>query len=341
MPSAPRFLDKLVSMTAIHDLELIEYSLLKTLEEFIRFDEMLLLKFDQNGSPFYQSKLLKNKYEIIWEDIIIEEEILAGIDIVKRTNQPFFQIRESRTVLNIWQILSSKSQEIYLATTTRKKLNDLDSHMIKGLLGIYRNFYEVLSESQLDQLTGLCNRKTFDEVINKIYFQKQVDSTPSPIERRVDIDDDETCFWLGMADLDNFKRVNDTWGHLYGDEVLLLTSQLMKAHFRENDYLFRFGGEEFVIIIRSKDEENAHFAFERFRKVIESYNFPQVGKVTISIGVARMDRTIFTATLLDHADKALYYAKQNGRNRVCFFNKLLERGLVEDTNFTAGEIELF
>jgi two-component system, cell cycle response regulator len=123
--------------------------------------------------------------------------------------------------------------------------------------------------------------------------------------------------------------------------VLLLTSQLMKGHFRENDYLFRFGGEEFVIFIRSTDEDNAYIAFDRFRKALESYSFPQVGKITISIGVAKMDRSIFTATLLDHADKALYYAKQNGRNQVCFFETLLEKGLVEDTNFTAGEIELF
>lgn len=341
MPSAPRFLDKLVSMTAIHDLELMEYSLLKTLEEFIRSDEMLILKFDRNGNPFYQLKLHKKKYEIIWEDIKIEKEIRAAIDIVRKTEQPYSHKFESGRVLTIWLIINSKSQEVYLATTNSQKLNDLDTHMIKGLLGIYCNFYEVLSESQLDQLTGLSNRKTFDEVINKIYFQKTVNSDSVAIEKRAAVNNEETSFWLGMADLDHFKRVNDTWGHLYGDEVLLLTSQLMKGHFRENDYLFRFGGEEFVILIRSTDENNAHIAFDRFRRALESYNFPQVGKVTISIGVAKMDRNIFTATLLDHADKALYYAKQNGRNRICFFEKLLEKGLVEDTNFTAGEIELF
>ncbi|MCP3930486.1 MAG: GGDEF domain-containing protein [Bacteroidetes bacterium] len=341
MQSAPRFIDKLVSMTAVHDLELMEFSLLKTLEEFIQSDELLMLKFDRNGIPFYQLKVYKQKYEIIWEDIKIEKEILAGIDIVKKTEQSFFQEPESGRVLTIWLVIRSKSQKVYLATTTSKKLNDLDSHMIKGLLGIYRNFYEVLSESQLDKLTGLSNRKTFDEVINKIYFQKPVNSEFVSIERRAAINDEDVSFWLGMADLDNFKRVNDTWGHLYGDEVLLLTSQLMKGHFRESDYLFRFGGEEFVIIISSTDEKKAHIAFDRFCKALESYTFPQVGKVTISIGVAKMDRSLFTATLLDRADKALYYAKQNGRNQVCFFETLFEKGLVEDTNFTAGEIELF
>jgi diguanylate cyclase (GGDEF)-like protein len=144
-----------------------------------------------------------------------------------------------------------------------------------------------------------------------------------------------------MADLDNFKRINDTWGHLYGDEVLLLTAQLMQGHFRESDYLFRFGGEEFVIIVRTANEELAQRAFERFRRAVEEHLFPQVGQVTISIGVTKMDPSVFTATLLDHADKALYYAKQNGRNQVCFFENLLSSGLVETSEIVMGEIELF
>jgi len=341
MPSAPRFIDKLVSMTAVHDLDLMEYSLLKTLEEFVKFHEMIMLKFDRNNIPFYQLRVHRQKYEIIWEDIKVENDVLAGIDVVKRTEQPFFLKYESGHVLTIWLIIRSKSQEVYLATTTSGKLNDIDSHIIKGLLGIYRNFHEVLSDSQLDQLTGLFNRKTFDETVNKIYTKKPASSDSDVFERRTVINDDGASFWIGMADLDNFKRVNDTWGHIYGDEVLLLTSQLMKGCFRESDYLFRFGGEEFVIIVRATDEETASIAFDRFRKVMESYDFPQVGKMTISIGVAKMDRRVFIVTLLDHADKALYYAKQNGRNQVCFFEDLFERGLVEDTEVKSGDIELF
>jgi two-component system, cell cycle response regulator len=341
MPNAPRFLDKLVSMTAIQDLELMEFSLLKTLEEFIRAHELFVLKIDRNGLPCYQLNLKQEKYEIIWENIQIPEEIRAGIEIVRSAEKPFVQEIDSTKYLTIWQILQSKSQEVFLATLTKKKLNELDTHMINGLLGIYRNFYEVLSESQRDQLTGLANRKTFDDMINKIYFQRPMTTESVQVERRVDIDDASSCFWLGMVDLDNFKRVNDTWGHLYGDEVLLLTSQLMQRHFRGNDYLFRFGGEEFVIIIRTPNEKSAHRAYERFRLAIEKHPFPQVGTVTISIGFTKMDPSIFTATLLDQADKALYFAKKNGRNQVCFFEKLLRKGLVEETKFVSGEIDLF
>ena len=341
MANTPRFLDLLVNMTAIHDLELMESSLLKTLEEFVRAQEMLILKFDRNGLPCCQLSLKEDEFKIIWEDILIPEEILAGIEIVKKTEQPFTRKLDSAELVTIWHILQSESQQVFLVATTSNKLNELDSHMINGLLRVYSNFHEVLSESQRDQLTGLFNRKTFDDTINKIYVQRPLPTKTVSTERRIKTDEKKDSFWLGMADLDNFKRINDTWGHLYGDEVLLLTSQLMQGHFRENDYLFRFGGEEFVIVIRASAEEKAYLAFERFRIAMESHYFPQVGQVTISIGVTKIIPNIFTAILLDHADKAMYYAKQSGRNQVCFYEKLLANGILEEEKFIPGEIELF
>ena len=144
-----------------------------------------------------------------------------------------------------------------------------------------------------------------------------------------------------MADIDCFKRINDNWGHLYGDEVLLLVAQLMQAHFRDNDFLFRFGGEEFVIILNATTKERALMAFDRFRTAMAEYSFPQIGQVTISIGVIEMDPSIFTATLLDRADKALYHAKRNGRNQTWEYGELLEKGLVEEKEITFGDVEFF
>jgi diguanylate cyclase (GGDEF)-like protein len=341
MTNAPRLLDKLVSMTAIHDVELMEFSLLKTLEEFLRPQELLILKLDQNGQPSYQLRLRQEKYEIILDSISISEEILATIEIVRSTKQSFNRMLHSNLLLTVWHVLQEKSHEIFLVTITNDQISKQDTYMIKGLLGIYRNFFAVLSDAQRDQLTGLLNRKTFDDVINKIYFQRPVSTEAVLIERRSKDDVVNSEFWIGMADLDNFKRINDTLGHLYGDEVLLLMSQLMQGHFRENDYLFRFGGEEFVVIIRTHGEEQAHKAFERFRVAMETHHFPQVGQVTVSIGVAKMSPSVFSATLLDHADKALYHAKQNGKNQVCFYEKLVDNGLVEESKFTSGTIELF
>jgi diguanylate cyclase (GGDEF)-like protein len=341
MTNAPRLLDKLVSMTAIHDVELMEFSLLKTLVEFVMPQKLLILKMDRNGRPCYQLSLKQEQYEIIYDDISMPEEILTAIEIVRRTKRPFNRRLAPTRMLAVWHILQTNSQDAFLVTITAKELSKLDTYMTNGLLGVYRNFFAVLSEAQCDQLTGLANRKTFDEVVNKIYVQLPPSTDHVPVERRAAEKPGSTGFWVGMADLDNFKRINDTWGHLYGDEVLLLTAQLMQGHFRESDYLFRFGGEEFVIIIRAPHGEQAEQAFERFRRAVEEYPFPQIGQVTISIGVTKMDPSIFTAALLDHADKALYYAKKNGRNRVCFFEKLLKDGLVEESEIKSGEIELF
>jgi diguanylate cyclase (GGDEF)-like protein len=341
MTNAPRLLDKLVSMTAIHDVELMEFSLLKTLVEFVRPLELLILKIDRNGHPCYQLSLKQEKYEIIHDDICIPDEIMAAVDLVRRTKRPFNRRLDSARLLAVWHILQAKSQDVFLVSITTKELSKLDAYMTNGLLGVYRNFFAVLHEAQRDQLTGLANRKTFDEVVSKIYFQLSPSTDPVPVERRVDSAPGSSSFWVGMADIDNFKRINDTWGHLYGDEVLLLTAQLMQGHFRESDYLFRFGGEEFVIIIRAPHEDKAVQAFERFRRAMEEHIFPQIGQVTISIGVAKMDPCIFTPALLDHADKALYHAKKNGRNQVCFFEKLLEEGLVEESDIRTGEVELF
>ncbi len=118
-------------------------------------------------------------------------------------------------------------------------------------------------------------------------------------------------------------------------------ARLMQNHFRECDYLFRFGGEEFVIIIRTGDREQARAAFERFRVAVQEHDFPQVGQITVSIGVAKPDQNIFSVTLLDYADKALYHATQCGRNRVVFFEELIEAGLANLDEVKTGEIEFF
>lgn len=340
MNNAPRLLDTLVSLTGIHDIELMEFSLLKTLAEFINPQELSILKLDRRGAPCYQLHLRQEKYEVLSEGFSVSDEVLSALDIVQGTKQPFRTRLEAGSLLASWHILETRAQNSFLIAVTSKELTRLDLHMIRGLLQIYRNFYEVLSEAQRDQLTGLANRKTFDEVVQKIYNQRTPSTDPVPVERRIGTDE-AAGHWLGMVDIDNFKRINDRWGHLYGDEVLLLLSQLMQKHFRESDYLFRFGGEEFIVLLRAGDAVQARQAFERFRRAIENYEFPQVGQVTISVGVVKMDSGTFTATLLDRADQALYHAKHNGRNRIEFFEELLEAGRVQIAEIATGDIELF
>jgi two-component system cell cycle response regulator len=329
MKNAPMLLDTLVSLTGIQDIELMEFSLLKTLADFIRPQELSILKLDRRGLPCYQLQMRQEKYEVLSDNFSLSDQVFTALDIVQGTKQPFRKKLDSGSMLITWHVQQTKMQNVFLVAVTTRELSKLDSHMIRGLLQIYRNFYQVLIEAQRDQLTGLANRKTFDDVIQKIYNQPAPATDPVPVDRR------------SVFDVDNFKRINDTWGHLYGDEVLLLLAQLMQHHFRESDFLFRFGGEEFVVIVRAGTKENALRAFERFRTTVEQHDFPQVGQVTVSVGVVKMDPEIFTATLLDRADQSLYHAKRKGRNRIDFFDDLLDEGLVTITEIASGGIELF
>ena len=134
--------------------------------------------------------------------------------------------------------------------------------------------------------------------------------------------------WLAIIDIDHFKRINDRFGHLYGDEVLILLARNMKRLFRQRDKLFRFGGEEFVIVLDRTAEASAEIVLDRFRETIEKTHFPQVGKVTVNIGFVRLDKVDVSSAIIGRADQALYYAKQNGRNRVCFYEKLVAQGIL-------------
>lgn len=182
-----------------------------------------------------------------------------------------------------------------------------------ALIKIFQNLVALHDSKERDTLTKLPNRQTFDKRLMQIceHYQQH------PVH---DIGLSKSS-WFAFLDIDHFKQVNDTFGHLYGDEVLLIFSQLMEKHFRYNDFLFRFGGEEFVVILNLLDQTNAELVAERFRKQVAEFEFPTVGKITVSIGVTHIDSAIMPSILLDRADKALYHAKTSGRNRTVVYEK--------------------
>ncbi len=137
---------------------------------------------------------------------------------------------------------------------------------------------------------------------------------------------DKTNLVLFVLDLDHFKNINDTYGHMFGDYVLSSVSATIKKFLRQNDYFIRYGGEEFVMILPQVTLENARDIAERIRMAVESVSLYNTEKdtqvkVTISIGVTTLngERTLNAAqSLLQNADKALYEAKRT-RNRVAVF----------------------
>ncbi|NHQ87617.1 GGDEF domain-containing protein [Iodobacter sp. HSC-16F04] len=197
-----------------------------------------------------------------------------------------------------------------------------DLRALQGMTRIYENHLSLLKYSETDTLTGLLNRKTLERQFQKIMGLQEkmpaisIGDTPAEEDSNRRSQQEDDSYFLAVMDIDHFKRINDQFGHIYGDEVLLLIAQLMQASFRSGDYLFRFGGEEFVILMGPQGESNAFFAVERFREKVEQTTFPQVGQVTISIGFTRLLHSEVLSTVLGRADEALYQSKSNGRNKV-------------------------
>lgn len=202
---------------------------------------------------------------------------------------------------------------------------------INAILRILKNHLALLDYGELDTLTGMLNRKTYEASFEKLRQRLRL----ADVARGV-----KEPSWLGLVDIDKFKCINDTYGHLFGDEVLLLVSQLMKKSFRGTDQLFRFGGEEFVIVLDHATTQGVEIAFDRLRETIASFEFPQVGRVTISLGYSQIYPTDTPSTCVERADAALYYAKHHGRNNIRSYEVLVGAG--ELTAKDGGEnVELF
>ncbi len=204
---------------------------------------------------------------------------------------------------------------------------------IFSFLRFYANYLALLDYSELDTLTGLHNRKTFDES-----FERLLGGSGQPLaEGDLRRHSQDAAYWLAVLDIDRFKLINDNWGHLFGDETLLRFSRLLKQSFRGEDHLFRFGGEEFIVIMRAENREGALLCLERFRTRLAETEFPQIGTVTCSIGFTRVDPAIPSADILGRADEALYFAKANGRNQTCHYESLVAQGRIDVHNPQEGD----
>ncbi|MDF1482296.1 GGDEF domain-containing protein [Extensimonas sp. H3M7-6] len=214
--------------------------------------------------------------------------------------------------------------------------------VVKGIFQVYKNYQSLLEYSERDALTGLLNRKTFDEQFSQLNApQLPGDSGLTPLCSTLPDEDESEPLqqWLALVDIDNFKQINDRFGHLFGDEVLILIANLLRKSFRSEDQIFRFGGEEFVVLLRSATLPTARKVLERFRGAVQDHTFPQVGHITVSIGFVGADKGA-PVEVLGLADQALYYAKEHGRNQVHYYDDLVAQGLLQ-AKVAHDDVELF
>jgi diguanylate cyclase (GGDEF)-like protein len=216
----------------------------------------------------------------------------------------------------------------YLLELSGAATNGAGGALADSLIEVLGAYYDLLVDAETDTLTRLSNRRILYSQVGAMLSRG-----PSPSYRR----------FIAVADIDHFKQVNDRFGHLYGDEILIHFARLMRETFRAGDLLYRFGGEEFVIVFGVTRHEDRGIGLERFRAAVESYQFPSVGRVTTSLGFTAIGELLVPATtLIDRADTAVYYAKRNGRNRVCEYEALVAEGAIKPAVPTAGgEATLF
>jgi diguanylate cyclase (GGDEF)-like protein len=174
----------------------------------------------------------------------------------------------------------------------------------------------------IETIETLANSVLIDpltECYNKRAFSRDIEAIISKAKRN----DEELS--LLMIDIDHFKKINDTYGHVTGDRVLQLVVKYMKTGQRKHEQLYRYGGEEFAVILPEVKMQNAIIAGERLRKSVEAgFKLPVDGKVipcTISVGVAPYASAYETPDFISVADRALYQAKEMGRNQVFIFNQ--------------------
>lgn len=343
-----------VELTTNKERSTLEHSVVKTLSQLLNCEVYLLQLYDDRGEydpqiGFWQNNESNNAVDSVNQSSNNNSGNsgnkleFCGLGL-ENTVKEYLIALESQPAIELyaqdqkvfWPLYIGEScLDILILERTNPCPEELG--LLSAIGAIFANFMELLDAGERDALTGLYNRRVFDTRLNAL-VEKSAHVHKQTNERRAK--STQLFNFLGIIDIDFFKRVNDDFGHLFGDEVLLWLAQQMRQCFRNEDALFRYGGEEFAVLLAGLNQQQAQETFERFRKAISQTTFPQIGHITVSIGYTCIDAQANPTLLFGQADQALYYAKENGRNRVECYAKLAVEGKIEvDTDME--DIELF
>ena len=226
---------------------------------------------------YFHLKLLDDKAN--WIDTIIER--LKSDDVVVA--------------------IEDKEKRIHNFTIKAKRFYDLYILSLTDITVIAKRTRKFEHQANFDTLTQIYNRNMFNQLMEEKLQQATLN---------------HLSMSFVILDIDHFKNVNDTYGHLAGDAVLKHLTALVSKHTRESDIFARWGGEEFILALET-DKENAMKIVENIRILIEKEPFEEVGNITCSFGLTQFQKGDTIKSITNRADEALYEAKESGRNRVC------------------------
>ena len=346
--TAKRLLTHLESMTRERERPLLEVALASALRDLLGADRVSIFKLAQApGESFvWPAVVIDAKGAQVRDDGVSIPEEMVSIERFPRL-QACLESGTPQTAgdSRISPLLKANGVCFGFVEIEGRAVDNGQVEVAERLQAIFMNMLALLDYSEVDTLTGLLNRKTFDEYLLRILSSlsgvgdTRFEALHVPHRRQAQ--PEGLDHWLAVVDIDHFKRVNDNFGHLIGDEVLLLVATMMKNSFRTHDKLFRFGGEEFIVLLKPNTDDDAQRIFDRFRAGIEARDFPQVGHVTVSVGYASIRLGDQPSVILDNADNALYWAKENGRNKVASYAALMAEGKLASKEAAVSEMELF
>ncbi len=204
-------------------------------------------------------------------------------------------------------IVGRVAQETRMITDQNARLQTQLSQSTQQMAELRYNLDKVKQESLTDPLTEVGNRKYFQNEIERLLNEAAETNTPLS---------------LLMVDIDFFKKFNDTYGHLIGDQVLKLVGRTLLENIKGRDVVARYGGEEFAVLLPQTGQDAAMHLAEQLRRAVGTKKITKkntnetLGAITLSIGVAQYRKDEPMTSLIDRADQGLYQAKQTGRNRV-------------------------
>ncbi len=278
----------------------------RQLERYIAIvdDNVLISQTDLAGNITYASKAFCRV-----SGYALEELIGKNHNIVRHPDM------DDSIFKDLWQTIKAgrtwhgevknrkKNGGFFWVDSTVSPLKD-NTGRIYGYMAVRQDITDrkrIEEISITDRLTGIYNRVRLDEVLKNEHERFKRYGDP---------------FSVILFDLDHFKSINDTHGHLVGDRVLKEIAQLTRGMMRATDVPGRWGGEEFLIVSPHSDLEGARQLAEKLRLAIAEHDFKKAGRITASFGVATVDASTTPDSLLKAVDDALYHAKENGRNRV-------------------------
>ena len=345
-------LQNLVEMTGHRDHLRLEVSVLSTLQKLSGIIEVRALElFTDGGVTHVRPRTWVENGQLISTDSeaaadprreTLEKYPALRDCVTNQSDSALDSPRRGRHVLwlPVWM---QDNVSTCLEITQSRPFSAHKLEVLKGVFQVYQNYQRLLDYSERDALTGLFNRKTFDEQFSRHasgLASSHADALVESFTPEDALPSEPVQQWLAVVDIDHFKQVNDRFGHLYGDEVLILIANILRNSFRSHDRIFRFGGEEFVVLLRSTTLSTAHKVFNRFRLAVQEYPFPQVGQVTVSLGFVSTVQGS-PVEILGRADQALYFAKEHGRNQVCFYDDLVASGHLATKVVVNDDVELF